>query len=732
MKNKIEVEKTIIVTKENFKSSLKEFKDILKGSLFDYIIINNDISTSNKKIQDKEGEIVFSEFTLCKKANYPGKDISYTFTTFLVPSIKFHRFSVDEIASFSSIFLKFLTNEKSVYDFNLINSANSLSYDNIHKREEFEKSLKLILENGKPFKKENKTSYYYYPKAFELPSKKYQAKFEEYLKYFLLQNFDTEAKKINEDETTFMYESNKYVTDFKFLNNFLDFKWGQIFEKIDSDTYKIFVDEYKIIFKSEIKLGATFLKFVENLKKYFQNEKNIDSFEIEIAQDEENYFNDELLNNWKKYVMAEENVAEFMYEYIDKNKIEFKIKADKAKEKEKYNFKSLVTFSSFIISVQSEINNKNKKEFDIKQIYFRRINMKNLFPENIRNDIEFQYHLISKVNKEKMKLEKPKDHYLQKISYKEIFVHNKNDEEILYGYRLEPFLKNLLEGKDIQKAEEDLNKPKIKTIGLEFGKDLEILLKDEQIKNIINEYFSKFELSKEYDENAKFITVNYVMTKVPDYKDKKYQKDLNSILKRAKDIKKNLLLDEEIGVTYFYDEIFKKEGINIYGTNLKNKIYFPIKQLLLEPNKNSEKEIKKILEKVNIYDISYICLKENIDFFKYYLKLKKDKELKERTITQRLGYAIEEIEKLKDRERLHEYKNKFYLDEKDKNTKKSCICVDKSKFYENAENIVNEFKNKTDFTISQNTNDNNLLELNVIDPTKKNEIDELEKAVLSC
>ena len=729
MKNKIEVEKTIIVTKENFQSSLKEFKEILKGRLFDCIIINNDISTSNPKIQDKEGELVFSEFTLCKNANYPGKDISYTFTTFLVPSIKFHRFSVDEIASFSSLFLKFLTNEKSVYDFNLINSANSLSYDNIHKREEFEKSLKLILENGKPFKKENKTSYYYYPKAFELPSKKYQVQFEEYLRYFLSQNFDIEAKKIeNEDKTTFMYESNKYVTDFKFLNNFLDFKWGQIFEKMDSDMYKIFVDEFKIIFKSEIKLGPTFLKFVENLKKYLENEKNIDSFELEIAQDEENYLNDELLNNWKKYVIAEENVAEFMYEYIDKNKITFKIKADKAKEKNK--FQSLIKFLSFIISVPSEIN--NKKEFDIKQIYFRRINMKNLFPENIRNDIEFQYHLISKVNKEKMILEKSKDHYLQKISYKEMFVHNKNDEEILFGYRLEPFLKNLLESKDIEKAEKELNKPQIKTIGLEFGKDLEILLKDEEIKNIIDGYFSKFDLSKEAEENNKFRTVNYVMTKVPNYKDKNYQKDLRLILKRAKDIKKNLLLDEEIGVAYFYDAIFKKEGINIYGTNLKNKIYFPIKQLLLESNKDSEKEIEKILEKVNIYDISYICLKENIDFFKYYLKLKKDKELKERTITQRLGYAIEKIEKLKDREGLDEYRNKFYLDEKDKITKKSCICVDKCKFYENAENIVKIIKNKTDFTISQNINDNNLLELNVIDPTKKNEIDELEKVVLSC
>ena len=729
MKNKIEVEKTIIVTKDNFQSSLKEFKEIINSKLFDYIILNNDISTSNPKIQDKEGEIVFSEFTLCKKVNYQGKDISYTFTTFLVPSLKFHRYAVDEIASFSSIFLKFLTNERSVYDFNLINATNSLSYDNIHKREEFEKSLNLILKDGKPFKKENKTSYYYYPKAFELPSKKYQKQFEEYLKYFLSQNFDKNAKKIeNEDKTTFLYESDKYASDFKFLNNFLDFKWGQIFEKMDSDMYKIFVDEFKIIFTSEVKFGPTFLKFVEKLKNYFENEKSIDTFELELGQEDENEINDEFFKNWKKYIMAEESVAEFSYEFTDNNKINFSIKADKSKEKNK--FQNLMKFLSFILSVPSEIS--NKKEFQIKQIYFRRINMRNLFPEKDRNNIEFYYHLISKVDKEKLKLEKTKEYYLAKISYKKIFVHNKNEEEILFGYKLEPPLKSLFESKDLDKAEEDLNKTKIKTISLELGKDLDILLEDETIKQILKGYYSKFKLLKlkENDQN-KFRTIEYVMTKIPNYKDKMYQKDLQTILNKAKEIKKKLLLDEEIGMTYFYDAIFKKEGINIYGTNLKNKIYFPIRKLLLEPNKNSENEIQKIIEKVNIYDISYICKKENKDFFQYYLKLKKEEKTKERTVTQRLGYVIEEIEILNNREKLDGYRNKFYIDEKDKILQKNYICIDKNKFYGNAENIVKIFKDKTDFTISKNANDNNLLEFNIIDPNKRNEIEGLEKAVVS-
>ena len=729
MKNKIEVEKVIIVTKDNFKTSLEEFKKLLNSKILDYIILNNDISTSNPKIQDKEGEIVFSEFTFCQSVNYQGKDINYKFTTFLIPSIKFHRYTVDEIVSFNSIFLKYLTNEKSLYDFNLINSANSLSYDNIHKRKEFEKTLNIILENGKPFKKENKTSYYYYPKAFELPSKKYQKKYEEYLKYFLEQNFDENAKKIeSEDKSTVLYESEKYTSDFKFLNSFLDFKWGQIFEKIDYDMFRIFVNEYKINFISDIKFSPEFLQFVEKLKNVLESTQSIDNFVLEI-NNKENDLNEELLKNWKQYIMAEENVADFSFEYIEKNKMKFELKADKTKEKNE-KFPNLVKFLNFIISVPKEIN--NKKEYEIKQIFYRRINMKNLFPEKIRNNIEFKYHLISRVDKDKFKLDKNKDYYLSKLSYKKLFVNNKNEEEILFGYKIEPQLKLFLEIKSEKKEDEELNKPKTKSISLEFGKDLEILLKDEEFRKIINGYYSNIKITRE-NEQAKFITVNYTIVKIPNIKDKTFKKDFDSMLERAKIIKKNDLLDEEIGVTYFYDAIFKKENLNIYGTNLKHKLYFPIKQLLLEPNKNNEEEIQKILNKVNVYDISYInIMKENIDFFPKYLKLKKDEELKERTITQRLGYVIEETDFLKDSENLAEYKNKFYFDEKDKVNKKHYICVDKNKLYEKPEEITKIFKEKTDFTISKSDHDNNSFEFNIIDYSKYGEIENIAKDVDSC
>lgn len=731
MKNKVKVDDIIVVTKDNFQSSLKRFKDLLSSKLFEYIVLNNDISTSNPKIQDNEGEIVLSEFTICKRVNYPSKDITFTFTTFLVPSLKFHRYANDEITSFSSTFLKYLTNEKSLYDFNLINSANTLSYENVHKRKEFEDRLNLILKDGKPFKKENKTSYYYYPKAFELPSKKYQKKYEDLLKYFIEQTFDENAEKVILDEkdkenSPFLYKSDKYVSDFKFLNSFLDFKWGQIFEKIDSDTFKVFVDGYKIQFKNgEMKINQTFLNFVEKLKTFFENDKTIEDLELDIIQGEEDEINEEFFKNWTQYLMSEENVAEFSYDFIDKNKVKFTLKADKQKEK-RDKFQSLTKFISFLLALPKDIDDK-KKEFIIEQIFYRRINMRNLFPDKMRQNLEFNYHVTSKIDPTKLKREKSKNDYLNKAKYKDLFINNRNEEEILFGYKLDILLKQLFDLREGHfPKEEDIGKTRTKTVSIELGKDLEIVKDDEEFKKILEQYFDKLHLDKS-EQSSKTMGVSYKLTNVP--KKENYNIFLRKLINRMKEIKKKLLLDEEIGISYFYEEIFKSENIIIYGTNLKTKIYFAIKKLFLDPSNNGEEEIKKVIKKLNIYDISYICLRLGIDFFRKYMNLKRDEELKERTMTQRLGYIIEETEALKNSNILNEFRNIFYFDEKDNFSKKHYLCIDKNKFYSNSENIINMFKDKSDFTINKNIHDNNKFELNIIDPGKYGEIEELSKSI---
>ena len=716
MKNKIEVENLKIITKDNFQSELEQFKKLLKSNLFEYIIINNDFSTTNKKsTKEKENEIIFSEFTICRRQNLESKDIHYTFTTFLVPAIKFHRYSNDEIISFSSIFLKYLVNEKSVYDFSLINATNSLSYDNIHKREHFEKTLNQILIDGKPFKKENKASYFYYPKALNIPSKKFKNKFEDLVKYFIEQVFDKNAEFAENEDKAKIYKSDKYIDDFKFLNFFLNFKWGLVLENVDNETYKVYINEYKIKFKNK-EFGdiSTFLQFVKKLKQFLEDEKNKENtsnFDIDINERDENTLNDEILQNWKQYLLAEENILEFKYNFTDKNKINIYIKADKKKEQNK-NFKNITTFLNSIISIPEEI--KDKDEIEIKPIFYRRINMKNLFPEKIKNSIEFYYHPVARADGEKSKViqENNKEDCLKKVSYDDLFLKKKNDEEILFGYRFEPQLKQLFDiSRDVSIT---------KTISLEFGKDLEILINNKEFNEQIKKSFSEFKIEKE-DKSFNNRTMHLNLRKEIEFKKEKAE-----ILKIAKDIKKKLLLDEEIGVTYFYNEIFKKEGINIYGTNLKNKLYFPIEELLLKPEERNEEKIKEILEGANLYDISYICYQKNVDFYKSYVEIKKTEEYKERTMTQRLGYVIEELEVLKNKNVLNECKNKFYLD---LDTNKYSIKCEKEKFYDNVDEIFRTMKSKCDFIIIKGKNDNNYLELNVIEKDKCENIDEIRQEI---
>ena len=406
---------------------------------------------------------------------------------------------------------------------------------------------------------------------------------------------------------------------------------------------------------------------------------------------------------------------EFIYEFNDNNKINISIKADKVKENRK--FENIITFLNSIISIPNEIKDKN--EIEIKHIYYRRINMKDLFPEKMKNNLEFYYHPAAKVDVEKLTknniYEKELKYYLKKVSYEDLFLKKKNEEEILFGYRFEPQLKQLFDA-----CEKKRDTSITKTISLEFGKDLEILINNENFSKLMKNSFSEFKIDKE-DKSFNNRTMHLNLRQ-----EVKYDEEKVEILNLAKDIKKKLLLDEEIGVAYFYEEIFNKEGINIYGTNLKNKLYFPIKELLLKPDQIKEENVQKILSKANIYDISYVCYQENVDFYRKYISIKKEEEYKERSMTQRLGYVIEEIDILKNEEILDKYKNKFYLD---LGMNRCCIKCQKDKFYDNVDEIFRIMKNKCDFIVNKGKNNNDIFELNVINKEKLDIINDITQEI---
>ena len=741
MKKDSKIDQSIIVTKENLSESLKLFNKALNSNLFKFVVINNDISTTNKKYIENNGEIVFTEFTLCKKVNAQAHDIEFKMDTFLIPSLKFHRYSPDEIISFSPIFMKYLANEKFSYNFNNINKGISLSYENINKKEKLEKSLKLILFDGKPFKKENHTSYYYYPKAFELPSKKYQKRFEEILNYFVSQILDENAKKIKNDEksTNFSFQSEIYEKNFKLLNNILDFRWNQIFKSTKNEAgYKLFVDELKIklIDENNILINEEFLNFLKELKNYFENKNNEASFEINFNDQE---FNSEFFENWKKYLFTE-GVLDFNFSKNENQKFKFNIEADKSitdiKHDSYLNLKNINGFLDALIKILNKEN--NEKEFLSQQIPYRRINMKPLLPSSLQKFIEIFYHLSPKIEESLYEEidKKNKKKITDTINYRKLYIKGNNDEEILFGHPLYPTLKKFFMSLEFVEKKRDT-----RTIGLEIGNDLKMLYNEDEIKNIFNEFFSSFNFEVEAQNN--YIKIDYTCNKSIEEPNRGNDKDnikqkkekiiddfLIRLIKEAKNVKQRSLINEELGVTLFYDALFKKKDANIYGTNLKNKIIFPIKKLLIK-DENDEKLIKEIIDNVNIYDISYICRENNIDFFKKYLELKNDKEKNVDYITQRLTYIIQECKKeekqiLLDEEILEKYKNKFYSDQINK---EHSIFIDKKKFYENVEEIIKKIQEYTDFTVNIDSNNNEKVEINVIDRGTFEKIEEIKKVI---
>ena len=714
MEKKVDkIQNLILVTKENFRKCFIDFKNILKSEVLEYIIFNNEISTSNEKYMEKYGEIIFSEFTIC----YKGKEIennknqnNLLYITYLIPSIKYHKFSQEEFASFNPMILQSLSNNGDLYSLDNIFKSNSISYENINEKENLEKTFTSILKEGKPFTDENKKSYNYFPKAIELPSKKFQKRFEDIIKYFTELNF-------NEEEKVFFINSDIYETNFKLLNRLLNFKWNLIFNNLEENAFKLIVDRYKItILRSKLKIKQDFISMVNKLIKFFED-TNISNymFDIEI---EDKYFNEGLLKNWKLYLEIENKYIDFKYNisYKEKKKIVvFNISISKG-QKKSGRLQNIIKFLKFIIETVEKYNNdNNNKEFILDDITFKKINKINLFPEKTKKRIEFSYHIIPKIDQTKFKLDNTKEYYKSKMIYKTLLLRNCNNEEILFGQKIKPYLEDLFNIKN--------NDHGIKTIPIFFGIILKNLLSSQKFNEKIKLFFSKFEFSIFDQKKDKFFSVHYI--KNEKFKNEEFEDYLKSILELAMEIKKNYIINEEIGLSLFYKELFSIKNINLYFLNLKDNIFFSIRKLLLKNDLNYSDNINAIISNMSLYDLSLICKEEKINIYNEYNKIKEDKNLKNLPFTQKIHLIIQNNKFLQNRSNLINYKNRFYSDEKKSFENKPFYIIEKDKFYNKLDDIINLLKNKTDFTLSSNIGNNKMIQINFIDSTKFNDLDNI-------
>ena len=236
-------------------------------------------------------------------------------------------------------------------------------------------------------------------------------------------------------------------------------------------------------------------------------------------------------------------------------------------------------------------------------------------------------------------------------------------------------------------------------------------------------FFSKFDFSIFNPKKDKFVSVHYKKNET--FKNEEFEDFFKSILDLAKEIKKKYIINEEIGLTLFYKELFSLKNTNLYALNLKDNIFFSIRKLLLKNDLNYSDDINAIISNMNIYDLSLICKEEKIKLYNEYLKLKEDKNSKNLPLTQKIHMIIQNNKFLKDKNNLIKYKNRFFLDEKNSFENKPFYIIGKEKFYNNLDSIFNILKNKTDFTLSSNNSNNEMIQINFIDSNKFNDLDKI-------
>ena len=128
---------------------------------------------------------------------------------------------------------------------------------------------------------------------------------------------------------------------------------------------------------------------------------------------------------------------------------------------------------------------------------------------------------------------------------------------------------------------------------------------------------------------------------------------------------------------------------------------------------------------MNLYDLSLICKEEKISIYNEYIKIKEDKNLKNLPFTQKIHMIIQNNKFLKNKNNLINYKNRFYSDEKKTFENRPFYIIEKDKFYKKLDDIINFLKSKTDFTLSNNTYNNEMIQINFIDSTKFNDLDNI-------
>ena len=694
MKENDAVRELIFVTKENFHSSLSLFKKKLESSLLKYISFNCDISTEKKLNQ----ELIFSEFSIVHKVN-TNNDIDFQIFTFLIPSIQFHKYEKEDYVSFSPIFLKYLLNYKDIYDFNKVTSLNSITYESLEKENILKENLERILIEGKAPKKDASKSYNYYPKALELPSKNFQKQLIEDIKK-ITENFwntyENEVKNKNIEEELIIKNLDITEDNYKLIKVLLDFKWVSIiFRPFVQNMFRLFVNKIKISLTE--KISDNWKKFMNSIQSGFSQNKKENLFNIIVEDEMEDYF---YQNFCDFFVNSKISKCEFIKDKEKTVRFEISKENDFQSDKMENTLKQLLELC-------------DKEEIEIIDYDYHGFDFRKLFENTFKNNVHINYSFGYSINPSLLKeidLKKKEN-----ISYSNLFLNINNKEDIIYGYQFETVLHKLL--KEIKgKDNENINKKINTSISIEFGKDLETFNEDKEFIEIINSYFDYFKVF--IDNDKKYYIVQYILKKELNLEEIK-----RLLLEQCEIIKKKLLINEELGVSLFYKEIFSDKKYTIIGSNLEKKFNFIVKNILRNPNIENSTILTEI-EKIKFFDLQYISRKINYNFFPTFMSFLYNSKNPIKLITQRFIYIFNDI---KEKNEIEKYSN---ISVEENELKEEIILITKEQFNNNYKNVFKILKDITNFSLSYlDLEDKEYIGITILEKEKIKEKEKIEKEI---
>ena len=220
------------------------------------------------------------------------------------------------------------------------------------------------------------------------------------------------------------------------------------------------------------------------------------------------------------------------------------------------------------------------------------------------------------------------------------------------------------------------------------------------------------------DNDKKYYIVQYILKKELNFEEIK-----RLLLEQCEIIKKKLLINEELGVSLFYKEIFSDKKYTIIGSNLEKKFNFIVKNILRNPNiENST--IATEIEKIKFFDLQYISRKINYNFYPTFMSFLYNSKNPIKLITQRFIYIFNDI---KEKNEIEKYSNDSV---EENELKEEIILITKEQFNNNYKNVFKILKDITNFSLSYlDLEDKEYIGITILEKEKIKEKEKIEKEI---